>query len=269
MAKPLLERYQTARDVIRDLGKVREGLSLGATQMAIPASFAADLLSSSSAGTGSTMTLEPVAAGVPWRGVVPFALLALGLGAAAYGTARYWPASALAESPVSRSSERVIGTAELDLKAKIESRSTPAEEVLAAAIRLGLIYVEERRWTEADAHFGEMEADKLYRGSRPLEFAFVVAGKLGRGVSLSYQDRPKDSNAAIYDGITTAAKLKFPSDNPKAVRPMAMAAAQPFLLRHPELSRAVAQAVTRNGENQERDSRLDWLRTPGSLIKGP
>jgi hypothetical protein len=116
-----------------------------------------------------------------------------------------------------------------------------------------------------------MEADELYRGQRPLEFAFVAAGKLGHGVSLSHQDQSKKSNDLIFDGITQAAKIRTVIDavQAKGNRPLAMAASQQFFLRHPSLSEAVAEAVTRNGENKERDVRLDWLKTPGSLMRGP
>jgi serine/threonine-protein kinase len=273
MAKRVAERYQSARDVIRDLGKVREGLAVGATQMAVPGGLLS-MERSAVLPQSSTMQFEPVRWGVDLKrwaigtvGVVALSLLSFG---ALRLTAARSPQSTSATAK--SHSLPLPSTAELDLKAKIESRQTPAEESLAAAIRLGLLYIDERRWGDSENLFREMESERFYRGgSRPLEVAaLIVAGKLGHGVALSHQNRAKESNALIAEAITSSARLRLPGEAaPKAGRSTAGAMAQQFFLRHPALSQAVAEAVTRNGENGERDSRLDWLRTPGSLIKGP
>jgi eukaryotic-like serine/threonine-protein kinase len=285
MAKSRDDRYQTARDVIRDLSKIRDSLAngtIGQFTGELPIATTAQSIgslsnsfSSPSRPSGKTLILEPMESSRPisWQRFLVIGLIACGVFAVSYGGVRYWPARSPAaiRHATDKPGEPIVSTAELDLKSKIESRSTPADDVLAAAIELGLMYVKERRWADADRLFGKMEADELYRGQRPLEFAFVAAGKLGHGVSLSHQDQSKKSNDLIFDGITQAAKIRTVIDavQAKGNRPLAMAASQQFFLRHPSLSEAVAEAVTRNGENKERDVRLDWLKTPGSLMRGP
>jgi hypothetical protein len=113
-----------------------------------------------------------------------------------------------------------------------------------------------------------MEADKLFRGAKPQESLFALAGKFGRGVSLSHQDRAEESKAAFLDAVNSVPKAVRPLVDPKNPR-LPVAALQSFFFRHPDLSRAVAEAVARNKENGVKDTSFDWLMRPGSLVGGP
>ena len=217
-----------------------------------------------------------------WGRAIAFAVGGLLFAGVGFAVAATWPratpATAPAEPglPTARPAERPVATRELDLKAKIDSTKTQPDDALSAAIQLGLLYVQERRWAEADALFKEMESGNLFRGNRPQEMMFVIAGKLGKGVSLAQQDKAEESNQAFVEVVTSAnrpprppGEFKGRPNPPGSPGPAGASFAQQFFFRHPDLSRAVAEAVTRNGENGRQDAKLDWLRRPGTLVGGP
>jgi predicted Ser/Thr protein kinase len=271
MAKRPEDRYASAKDVLRDLTKVREGMSLG-LPMATQAAMASPYL----AGMTSSVPLAAPPRPVPWGRAVAFAAGGVLFAGVGFAVAATWPRAAPASAavepglPTARPAERPVATRELDLKAKIDSTKTKEDEALAAAIQLGLLYVQERRWGEADALFREMESGRLFRGNRPQEMNFVVAGKLGKGVSLAHQDKAEDSNQAFLEVVSTANRPPRPPGEFKGRPPLPGAPfVQQFFFRHPDLSRAVAEAVTRNGENSKKDAKLEWLCRPGTLVGGP
>jgi serine/threonine protein kinase len=275
MAKRVEDRYQSARDVIRDLGKIREGLPLGLNvTSAVPASsyFTGMTVSNgpTSSAMASTVYLGPPPQTRRWGKRLTSAMAGLILAGAGFAMAYAWPkgpSSTPTNEVVERSDDRVISTRELDLKTKIDNRATTGEDFLSATIELGLIYVQERRWAEAESLFKDLESDKNIRIPRPQEQAFVLTGKLGRAIVLAQQDRAKESTALFLEALT---RNRAGAELPKGGRNLpATAVAQGFFLRHPDLSKAVAEAIARNAENGSKESRLDWLRSPGSLVTGP
>ena len=277
MAKRVEDRYPTARDVIRDLNKVREGLSLGlnTSQVGNAPAYLSGLTTAFPDANGTTLSLSPLKKSVPWSRYAGYASAFLLLAGGGFAIAATWPRAnstsiAVVDTglPTARPSEQVVATRELDLLAKIDNRNTGFEESLSAAIQLGLLYVQDRRWTDADALFKKMETDKLFRGPPPQEALFVWAGKFGRGVSLSHQDKAVESTAVFLEAMNVALRPRTGADA-QGGRNLGAAATQGFFLRHPDLCRAIAEAITRNAENDSKEPKLDWLTKPSSLIGGP
>jgi tRNA A-37 threonylcarbamoyl transferase component Bud32 len=275
MAKRVEDRYQSARDVIRDLGKIREGLPLGlnVTNAAPAAPYFAGMTAvgvPTASAVASTVFLGPPKASRPGAGLA-YALAAVVLAGAGFAVAYTWPRGGNAKPGIvaaERSVERIVSTRELDLKAKIDNRATTGEDLLTAMIDLGLLYVQERRWADAEALFKDLESERNPRISRPQEQVHILAGKLGRAIVLARQDRAKESTALFLEALTrTRAGVELPKGSARNLP--AAAFAQGFFLRHPDLSQAVAEAIARNAENGSREPKLDWLRSPGSLVTGP
>ncbi|MFO0935568.1 MAG: serine/threonine-protein kinase [Gemmataceae bacterium] len=282
MAKNVGDRYQTARDVLRDLNKIRESLSSmgGSSATVRPATptYLSGLTGSVVESNGSTLTLALRKGSTPWTRYVVYTVMAIILAGSGFAIAATWPRSNSSKNstiepglPTRPAAENVVSSREIKLKAIIENRETSFEESLNAAIQLGLLYVEERRWEQADTHFRKMEADKLYQGTKPQELMFVTAGKFGRGVSLSHQNRAADSNELFHSAMTSAPRFRPMADQPKkgGNAMLVSLAVQGFFLKHPELGQAVSEAILRNAENGSKDSKLEWLTKPGSLLGGP
>jgi serine/threonine-protein kinase len=271
MAKHADDRYQSARDVIRDLAKVQKGLAVGlpaVTGTTIPA-----LPASSVSASSPTVAYAPVptesAAG-------PRALRAVGATVVvAVAVAGWWafaklnpPAEAKGPPPVvglpdPRSPDPVVSARERELRATLDSRAAKPEDVFDAAIGLGLLLVRERRLDEADDVFKKLEQEQFprlgaFKGPRT---PTGIVGQLGQAVVLAQRDKAKDSNDKFAQALA--------GGGPKAAPGMAV---QSLLLAHPELGQAVSEAVNRNAENLKParlPPSLEWLRTPHGLARGP
>jgi serine/threonine-protein kinase len=162
--------------------------------------------------------------------------------------------------PTARPPEPFAGSRERELLAVTRNRESPPAAVFEAAVSLGLLYLGERRLDEAERVFADIEARKYDRpgGLRPTA---AVVGRLGRAAVLAEQDRSKEA-LDLFD--KTVGGL---------VRGPGQLAADKLLIGHPELARAVAAAVNRLAENhppgQPWPDRLDWLRSPAGLLRGP
>ena len=163
--------------------------------------------------------------------------------------------------PDVRPPEPVVTARERELIAKRESRAATALEWFEASVELGLLYIKERRLDEAEKVFKEVE---LAKSPRPLgkflaaDLADVV-GRFGQAIVLSQRDKAKESNDLFEKSIQAQP------------RPLALARDK-FLLDHPTFGQAVADALNRNAENlslTKLPDRLEWLRTPGGLTRGP
>jgi serine/threonine-protein kinase len=256
MAKNPADRYQTARDVIRDLAKVQKGLPVGLPPVTI---------------STPAVPAVPVADGGVKPRRPPGARWALGLALVALAAAVGWWAFRLthptaeakgptAGLPDARPSEPVVSARERELRARTESRAAKPEEVLDAAVELGLLYLRERRPDDADRVFEELKQERPERfpaakGARLPRGQ--LAGQLGQAVVLAHRDKADESNKLFVQIV--------------AARP-SQRGLEALLFSHPEFGQAVADALNRNAENLNQprlDARLEWLRTPSGLAKGP
>ncbi|OWK46873.1 serine/threonine-protein kinase [Fimbriiglobus ruber] len=273
MAKKENDRYQTARDVIRDLARVQKGQPASAAAvpaaislMSAPVVVATPLMGSTSVGGVTTSQFVPIPppspSGQRWLLRIAGAVLVSGV-----GVIGWWvfgrthppvvPKTSIVGLPDVRPPEPMISTRERELKAKIETNAGKPAEQIAAALDLGILYVHERRLDDADKVFKELETKFAQRPA--LKNPATIGGRLGEAVVLAHRDKPKESNEAferVLSGMAKSADLFVDG----------------FLIAHPEFGQLVAEALNRNAENlniTKLPPKLEWLRTPGGLTRGP
>jgi serine/threonine-protein kinase len=267
MAKDPAGRYPTAREVLRDLAKIQKGLPVGLppggvslTGMTIPVA----------AGSLNNVTTElhrpPSSSRWPkWAAVA--------VGAVGLAAVGWWLGGRLARPPAvahtgpGLPSVRLPGpltsARERELVSRRNDRKLTAAEYLTVSLDLALLYLADRRLDEADAVFQEVEQD---RGDRPpgpkgkfAGNANALAGRLGRAVVLAQRDQANES-AELF--------TKTLNELGTAQRGLL----ENLLIGHPDLAQAVGEALNRDAENlgvTKLPDRLDWLRTPGGLARGP
>ena len=266
MAKKPSERYQTAKEILRDLSKVREGLSLGLPNAQ---SGALPQISGSFSGQTQTYIMALPPSPARWPAYVLGFLVLTGT-----FTGGWWlfgklhprleaasgpPVSGL---PEMRLPDTVIlaSTKERELTAKLHERGTKSSEVVDASIELGLLLMKERRFVEAGKVFVSLENEKF--DPKGVFAQHVVAAKLGQGILLAHQDKAKESIEAFKNVVATISK----GGNPKNPGPGTIRF-NLFLREHRELSQAVAEAIQRDVDNLkgEKFPTLDFLRSPPAM----
>ncbi|MCZ2341109.1 MAG: serine/threonine protein kinase [Bacteroidales bacterium] len=276
MAKRPEDRYQTARDIVRELARVQKGIALG---VALP-----DL---SGAGApiapGGGSTSQPVAlsgSGVahPMMAESPtvqrvrlrtIGLGGLGLGllvVAGWSLASGWnppigtPPAGMTGLPTARLPRPLVSVREQELQGIIQSRATKPAEIVDAAMELGLLYVAERRWNDATKVFRDLERERFNRpGGKQGATPAILAGRLGRAIVLAHQDQAKESLALLETVLI----------GPPRITSVHL---EKYFVSHPEFARATADAINRNADNlnlTRLPERLEWLRTPSGIVRGP
>ncbi|QEG31133.1 Serine/threonine-protein kinase PrkC [Gemmata obscuriglobus] len=265
MAKKPADRYQSARDVVRDLVKVRDGLSTGTATLALTQHGSVPASSSSNA----VLLLSQSGAAVPagargrwrlWAGLAG-ALAAFGGGLVALLVPPRAETGASAPAPAPlpagpglpdvRPVEKLVTTRERELLATLNSDRTDVEDMLKASVELGLLYAKERRFPEANDRFERLKArGKEWR--EPAARTASVAGRLGLAVVLALKNDAELSNKLFLEVLTEPVPKFGPPGGPKADGPRfdrAGTTVNGALLRFPDLSHAVADALNRNAAN--------------------
>ncbi len=268
MAKSADDRYQTAKEVMRDLAKIQKGISLpteGGIPLASP-SLSMPMPIATSNPT-SSFALPPVPAR-RWPRVL-FALL-LGFGALAagwWGYRAFHPVDKLPKIaagsglPDSRPPSQVVSGAETELKEKFRNRSSGSQH-LRTGIQLALLYLKEHRYDDAEAVFQEIESAKLPGIPTDLPTLPSMVAKFGKGIVSAWKDKPAES-VKYFEEAT--AKL------PTALYRKRV---EPFFFENTDFSQAISEALNRDAENlaannQKIPQKLEWLRTPSGLMGGP
>lgn len=253
LAKDPGDRYQTAREVLRDLARIREGLGLTQTQPAGAAPEPPAHAGRSPVGWGRWL----------WAGAgcVVAAVAGVGLYAVLHPTPA--PPDPTSESepglPDIRPVEKLTTPRERELLALINHRDTPPEKWTEASIDLGLLYLSAGRLNDARDRFEGMEKVKL-AGLQPNAVAHLC-GRLGRAVVLAHRDA--DDLKAAEQSLklfAEAAEVGFPKLKVEKGQMV-----QGVLMRFPELGRAVAEALDRDALNTKADKLppgLEVLRLP-------
>jgi serine/threonine-protein kinase len=226
MAKKPEERYQTAREILRDINQLREALNLGAV--------AAISLSSSFLGAATdslravpTQPAIDLSHGVtlPWRVLLigcVFVALAGGLTLGWYQNLRTPPEkNDNVEKPNGPSSQekKPISTKEREkeLKNRVQEALRPETSIdlgfgLKACVDLGVFYLQQRRLNDADAFFEAIE-----KAERKVP-AYQMLGRLGHAMVLAFKDDPDGSNKAFKTVIAQIEKLESRFGVPKFVK---------------------------------------------------
>jgi serine/threonine-protein kinase len=250
MAKSPADRYQTARDAMRDLAKVQKGLSLAPPAAKLSAETAAAPPLSGSA------TMLPPGGGNSrraWRAVGAASLLALaGLGWWLPGRA-HPPADAMTVGlPDARPPVPVTSARERELIGRTKDRTLKPAEYLTAMVELGVLYTQEHRPDDAEKVFEDLSSDSTGRTETS------VAARLGLAIVLAHRDKAKESNQAVADAVAGGSGA-------------AQVVLDKVFFKHPDLGQALAEALHRNAENlgaPKLSKEIEWLRTPGGLRGG-
>lgn len=278
MAKNPNDRYQSARDIVRDLVKVRDGLAvavpLGVTSASAP------VLSLTRSGV-----VPAVPPGVRWGRLLLAGVLCVF--AAVGGVVAFAALNPLPEPPTptptptpspavpltpglpdvrfpSADKERPTTTRERELLAVLNNEATGPETAVKASIELGLLYLKERQFPEADKRFETLKNKPL---PEPHKRAAYLTGRLGQAVVLASKNEAEASNKLFLE-IVTEPPPKLPKIEPKGDR--LSVSVSWTLLRYPEMSAAVSDALNRNAANLGRprlEGPLEQLRSPARVGK--
>ena len=203
MARDPAQRYQTGRELLKDLSRLREGLS-GTTAAALAArDISVELVAP--VPSVPVPVVEPAAApSWPSRRGWLVALFGLSLVLALMtGAAMAWMRRPAAARPAPPNDGRGEPSREQALRSLVEYYLNPDKDGpkgnvslgLSASQELGLLYLSENRLDDAEAHFGRLiKAEQLP--------SFPYLGKLGKAIVLALRDRPetaKQSNALLKE----------------------------------------------------------------------
>jgi eukaryotic-like serine/threonine-protein kinase len=269
MARRPEDRYQSAREILNDLARLKDGSGLPAATMGASIFVPAVGNSGTHApALGQTSLMTQTVPAAP--GVGRYALVGvLALTAAAGGAALHWaqsspppvikPEDALADVDPPPSALR-----ESELKRQIHDKNVKFVVVVDDLLELADLRIKDRRFDEAMRLFDPEVVRKLApveaepKEPRDREQVNILCG-LGRGIVLAYQDRPDESNAEFRKVIETYPPSTLRKDMPKKdpVMPKGPRIAPAGLLEQffarsvagANWKRAVGEALDRNEKN--------------------
>ena len=287
MAKNPDDRYQTAKEVTRDLAKVPSGRAAASGTLVqtpgprrpAPAGGASD------ATSDAALSLSPAEAPEAGPGPAPVRRrwLLVGLAcllATAGGVCVYAgfhpppdPPAPPAATPAAgpglpdvRPPDKLTTTRERELLAVLNTEGSKPDDVLRASVELGLLYVKEHRLPDATDRFEKLRlrgADSRDQGAAR---SANLAARLGQAVVLAHKNEAEPSNKLVMDVVTDAPK--FGPGGPKGDRSATLSW---LLLRYPDLSSAVSDALNRNAANLGKAKldppALEQLRSPHRAAK--
>lgn len=295
MAKKPEERYQNAREIRRDINRLRETLNLGAV--------AAISISSSFIGSPAealrNIATQPFGAATavtdrrerPWRvrtiltGAV---LLALAIGLTAGWYQNQPPAQAIGQvkpaDPVAKEKKPTLKEREKELRQRVEENLKPESQLdvvsgLKACTDMGLFYLKYRQLKEADDHFQDIR-----KPERNVP-AYRFLGRLGHAMVLAFKDETAASNKEFVDFFAGIEKFEarvgvgpFPKiDRTKGEKFIALKdeiEVYRFLWKenHASIREVAAKALNHNHANDPKGfpEKLDGYRfPPRPTLKGP
>jgi eukaryotic-like serine/threonine-protein kinase len=258
MAKQPEERYQSVREIQRDLARLREGMPVAASAIPILSGTQNALVLPRADSAPVTPTSGTLPLPVRRSKMLRWALAGLGLlVAAGVGAAVHWwqhptqPTAAAVErepneEPMARSAER-----EKTALKKIDDHDVKVEAATDAVLDLLMLYVSEKRFDAAMQLLQSLPkrgafqdpTGKGMKGAEPwYRFYTQIVAELGRGIVLAYEDKANDSNKhflAAFEERSLPVKKKE----------IALVPIDPFLNRHPKWRKEVADALHRNAIN--------------------
>jgi serine/threonine-protein kinase len=219
MAKDPAQRYQTARDLLKDLARLREGLS-GQTAHLQPLDLSVELvpISEVPGGTSAAVPTTATPAAVlaptvllaprrrPWL-VAASLLLALALGVTCGWLRRHPAAPAYAATvavadreriPPSEHEKTLLHAAEEYLGQP--NKNTDVQTGAGNCRNLAVFYLEQHRLDDAESLFRRLDAMRI----RP----YHVLGHLGLGIVAALRSKPHESNKFFRDIVKAEPGVK-------------------------------------------------------------
>lgn len=273
MAKDPGQRYQTGRDLLRDVARVREGLS-GTAATGQPTSLLEPLLAT--AVSDSTSGLQAAVAPAR-RGWLMAAFVLTMVAAAAVGVAVAWrerrqerpladrspPADAAAVETILLPNRREQALRLLvDQALNPPPKQLPDVGAVANCLELGLYYLEGNRLQEAEALFQRVSAFQKPE-------AYFLLGQVGQAIVLALRDKPQESNRLLVEvfappmpfrllGLPKKTKKPLPRPGDALVRRIEVQHLSPirFLLDHPRARDWLGRARLCNRNNGLREDEV-------------
>jgi eukaryotic-like serine/threonine-protein kinase len=264
LAKNPDDRYQSGRDLLRDLVRVREAVT-GMTNVTASHQFA-DLGDSPK----TVVETRPPAAGRR-RLVVAVAIVATLMAAPLLGVAFGWYYRLPASSPLGNGGNDPAATEptttsqqkrEQSLKDVFHDHLNPGKDPQKVAtgynlaLELGLFYLDQKRWDDADQFFGEL----ISNNPGHVE-GYTYLGKLGQAVVLGLKSHYKESSdqfKALLPEKPEGTGGRQPSDKPDK---------RDAALRNPKLRQWIGEALEYNYRNDKANfpPKLEvWRKPPGT-----
>ncbi|MBM3980193.1 MAG: serine/threonine protein kinase [Planctomycetes bacterium] len=264
MAKNPDDRYQSAKDILRDLLKLRDGLAVPTAALPVVESNGSPSAAGHSTGALSLPQSQPGAVPAPrapvrW-GLLVLAglacLLAAGGGAALYLTQSQHPDAPAPPAnsahgpglPDVKSPDRLTTLRERELLVVLNTEGTKPEDAIKASVELGLLYLKERRFPEATERFDKLKARAAEWRDPVAARTGNVAARLGVAVVLAQDPKTAEQSHKLFADIITEQPPKFGPGAPKGPDRNA-ATVNGVLLRLPDLSGAVSDALNRVAVN--------------------
>jgi serine/threonine protein kinase len=258
MAKRPEDRPQSAREILRELMRIREGVAQGYTAPLSPfpslsAAGRSGDLNPIASPSGTVAVSTPPGRGRRWWFGVGALLLAFSVGVAARWAADPLPPDSKAAMP-SETPENLHRARweaeELTLLARVDNKDLTREASVDAVIELLMLYTRERKWTEAEEFLASLakktkfleKGDLGLKGRpRPMgNFYATHLATLGRAIVLAYRDEPVASNKLFGSAFSFQGVPKKVETHP---------ALDAFFTAHPRWRREVADALDRNAKN--------------------
>jgi serine/threonine protein kinase len=290
MAKKPEDRYQSAREIVRDINRLSEALNLG-TVAAISISSSLIGVSSEALRGSATQPWSETPPRISWLwrvGMVGSVLLAL-TGGLVFGWVqhqRQQPAKDSQPAQVVAQPEDKKATSkdrEKELQQRVQEHLKPENRLdvnagLKACVDLGLFYLKLRRLDDAEEHFRDIS-----KAERKVP-AYQFLGRLGQAMVLAFKDESAASNQkfiAIFGDIETIeARLSPKPERPplkKAMNPLEIEAHKLLWKENPSMREMVAKALNHNyandpnqfGKNQPAEKLNVYRVPPLPTLKAP
>jgi serine/threonine-protein kinase len=274
MAKRPEDRYQTGRDIVRDLARLRDNLVgiTGTQQLQLLSTGPVSPLPTDAVSTQTIPRLPPRRRLAAWLAASVVLALVAGL---SYGLWKQPPTQEVADKvrPVPKTKEEY-------LRESVEQHAHPGKNLaelrrgLEFAIELGVLYLEQQRLQEADAFFGKLDSpDQEVKPYRTL-------GQVGRALVLAFDDHPRTEEKETAEAFSKRLRDQVQKSNATLVRLQKEAAGERFdkqmpnyrfLLANAQLRQVIARAVEHNYVNAPDlfPPVLEHLRKPPQPRAGP
>jgi eukaryotic-like serine/threonine-protein kinase len=265
MAKQADDRYQTARELLQDVLRLRNSLTAALKGKSGTISLVATGVEPLVALEAEKTEPPRSRRWLPWA--VAASIVAALVGGAALGFIRGRPSNAASSSLAAKdfaTSETEVDRERLALKEKEQRLRQAAKDYanpgndraigISHQVELAVFLLEQRRYQDADAFFKELtDSQKIP--------AYALLGRIGHAIVLAFQDKAAES-MKILDDVFAERPRNF----------MMLKIAFGLINPYPHFHRQVAEAIKRNEDNHqkpsvilERVSKPEQLNLPADL----